>query len=492
MHNETLVLALDLGTSSVRAMLFDAHGQAMPDSEAQVKYTQTTTRDGGVETDPVALLAHTVTAVEKLLKATAKRDVSRIAAIGVSCFWHSLLGLNDDLEAITPVYSWADTRSRDQAAALHRHLDEDDYHTRTGCFLHSSYWPAKLMWLAADNPELFGCVKKWIGFGEYVLLNLTGSQFQSRSMASATGLYNGQDNEWDASVLKTVHVDESALFAVDKQDRPVSTLSEVYRKRLAPLDSLPWSLPVGDGACSNVGSGAFDSSRLAINIGTSGALRAATSSTKAVRGLFRYGLDNETNIVGGALANGGNAYAWMQQTLALNGGSLRQIARMAPDSHGLTVLPFWAGERSPGWHSDARASIIGLNLHSSAAEIARATLESIAYTLDSIRIPLQEHYPEAKVIVASGGALSHDPQWMQIMSDVFGTPVVQSTVPEATSRGAALLASRKAGLIKSLSQSSGVLGRRFLPHPERHKIYRKAIDRYSTMYQFLIERESDK
>jgi len=492
MQNNALILAIDLGTSSVRAMLFDCRGHAVPNSEAQVKYVQTTTSDGGVETDANALLGHTVSALEKILKATPKRDISRIAAVGFSCFWHSLLGLDENLDAITPVYSWADTRSRDQAAGLRRHFDDDDYHTRTGCFLHSSYWPAKLMWLAADNPDLFGKVKKWIGFGEYVLLKLTGTLLQSRSMASATGLYNSQDNVWDDVILKSVKISEDSLAPVDKLDRTVNELTSEYRGRLARLASLPWTLPFGDGACSNIGSGAFDPTRLAINIGTSGALRAATSSKKAVRGLFRYGLDYDTNIVGGALANGGNAYAWMQKNLILDSGSLRKIARMPPDGHGLTVLPFWAGERSPGWHSGARASIIGLNLHSTSAEIARATFESIAYTLDSIRVPLQEHYPEAKVIVASGGALSHDPQWLQIMADVFGTPVVQSTVPEATARGAALLASRRVGLIESLSQSSGVLGRRFLPHPERHKIYRRAIDRYSNMYKFLIESEPDK
>lgn len=489
MQSDALVLTLDIGTSSVRAMLFDACGREILGSEAQVKYAQTTSRDGGVETDPDALLKHTVASIEKLLRATPKRDLSRIAAIGVSCFWHSLLGLDENRDAVTPLYSWADTRSHEQAAAMKSHFDEDEYHTRTGCFLHSSFWPAKLMWLHGSNPELFGKVKTWVGFGEYVILKLTGVLAQSRSMASATGLFNSRDNVWDADIMKSVHVGLAALLPVDKADRTINEVAPEYRKRLAPIASLPWTLPFGDGACSNIGSGAFEPSRLAINIGTSGALRAATSSNKAVKGLFRYGLDYDTNIVGGALANGGNAYAWMRQNLDLNAGSLKQIARMAPDSHGLTVLPFWAGERSPGWHSGAKASIIGLNLHSSAAEIARAALESIAYTLDSIRIPLQEHYPEAKVIVASGGALSSDPQWMQIMADVFGTPVVQSTVSEATSRGAALLASRKVGLIKNLSESSGVLGRRFLPHPERHKIYRKAIDRYSTMYQVLIERE---
>ncbi len=482
-------MALDLGTSSVRAMLFDAKGHAIPDSEAQVKYSQTTTKDGGVETDPDALLHLTVTAIEKLLRAKSKSDLNRIAAIGFSCFWHSLVGLDTNLDAITPLYSWADTRSRLQATALAQHFDLDEYHEKTGCFLHTSYWPAKLHWLSATDPDLFGRVKKWVGFGEYVLLKLTGVLAQSRSMATATGLYDGQNDVWDPGLLKSLKIDEDTLVALDTGETVVDKISPEYSHRLAKLIGIPWTLPYGDGACSNVGSGASDPSRLAINIGTSGALRAATTSKQAVPGLFRYGLDHETNIVGGALANGGNAYAWMSQNLALNAGSLRQIARMQPDGHGLTVLPFWAGERSPGWHSDAVASIIGLNLHSSAAEIARATLESIAYTLDSIRVPLQKHYPEASTIIASGGALSHDPQWLQIMADVFGSPVVQSTVPEATSRGAALLASRQVGLIKSLAHGSSVLGRRFLPHPERHKVYRKAIDRYSTLYKVLIEKE---
>ena len=151
---KALVLALDMGTSSVRAMLFDARGRALPDAEVQLPYAQRKTGDGGVEADAEVLLELTVQCMERLLKAAGKDERGRLAGVGISCFWHSLVGVGGDGRAVTPVYSWADTRSQAQAQALQGEMDEAAYHARTGCVLHTSYWPAKLRWLRETQPDL--------------------------------------------------------------------------------------------------------------------------------------------------------------------------------------------------------------------------------------------------------------------------------------------------------------------------------------------------
>ncbi len=487
---KAIVLALDLGTSSVRAMLFDAHGRALPEAEAQNAYAQTVSADGGVETDAEELLARTVDAIKQLLAKTDADTKARLAGVGVSCFWHSLVGVGADGRARTPLFSWADSRAAAQAAVLKRELDPEGYHRRTGCELHPSYWPAKLRWLQQTQAAEFGRVTRWMSFAEYFYLRLFGEAKVGLSMASGTGLLNPNTKTWDPETLQALPVTEDNLNPLAGDSETWSGLTSEWAKTLAPLKDLPWVPASGDGACSNVGSGAVDTDRIAINIGTSGAMRVAVraGSVDIPEGLFCYRLDPERFLVGGAFANGGNVFAWAQKTLQIGDmeAAARAVATLPPDGHGLTVLPFWAGERSPEWHADARATITGMNLHTTPAEILRASLEAVAYTFGSVHERLLRQYPTATQIVVSGGALTHDPTWTQIMADTFGLPVVTSRVFEASSRGAALLALDALGLISGLDTVPAYLGKTYTPDPANHEIYKRAQARQEALYAKML------
>ena len=479
-----------MGTSSVRAMLFDARGRALPEAEAQIAYAQTTTGDGGVETDAEALLALTVRCLGQLLKATDKVTTGRIAGVGISCFWHSLVGVGEESKAVTPLFSWADTRSRAQAEALQTELDETAYHARTGCVLHTSYWPAKLRWLHETRGAEFGQVRHWMSFGEYVALRLFGETKCSLSMASGTGLFDPNAKAWDDATLKDLPIAAGQLNAIAGEKESQSGLTKEWGRMLGPLQDLPWFPAWGDGACSNVGCGATEATRIAINLGTSGAMRVAVRAdhVEIPAGLFCYRVDGARILVGGAFANGGNVFAWAQKTLQLGDpkAAARAVAALAPDGHGLTVLPFWAGERSPGWHVGARATVSGMNLHTTSADILRASQEAVAYTFAAVRDLLVAQYPSASEIVASGGALTHDPSWTQIMADTFGVPVTTSRVFEASSRGAALLALDGLGLINDLGDVPAYLGKTYAPDAARHEIYVKARARQEALYAQML------
>ena len=487
---KSVVLALDLGTSSVRAMLFDAHGKALPDAEAQNAYAQTMTGDGGVQTDAEELLARTVDAARQLLHKTDADTKARLAGVGVSCFWHSLVGVGADNRALTPLFSWADTRAAAEAKALRDELDPAGYHRRTGCELHPNYWPAKLRWLQKTQAAEFGKVKRWMSFGEYLCLRLFGAANVSLSMASGTGLFNPNTKQWDPETLKVLPVTPENLNSLAGGRETQSGLTSEWAKMLSPLKDLPWLPASGDGACSNTGSGAVDVGQIAINIGTSGAMRVAVraEAVDIPEGLFCYRLDSERLLVGGAFANGGNVFAWVQKTLQVGSfeDAARAAAKLPPDGHGLTVLPLWAGERSPGWHGDARATITGMNLHTTPADILRASLEAVAYTFGSVHEHLLRQYPTATQIIVSGGALTHDPAWTQMLADTFGLPVVTSRVFEASSRGAALLALNALGLISELGDVPAYLGKTYTPDPAAHEIYKKAQARQEALYAKML------
>jgi gluconokinase len=155
---------------------------------------------------------------------------------------------------------------------------------------------------------------------------------------------------------------------------------------------------------------------------------------------------------------------------------------MPPDAHGLTVLPFVAGERSPGWAGDVRATIHGLGTSTTPAEIVRACLEAIAYRFALIEQRLCGDPTCAHAIIGSGGALLSSPAWMQMIADVLNRPLIASEEYEATSRGTALLALEALGAMTSIDDLPAADGATYHPNPERHAIYMAAIARQQALY----------
>jgi gluconokinase len=194
---------------------------------------------------------------------------------------------------------------------------------------------------------------------------------------------------------------------------------------------------------SNLGCGAVSPERLALMIGTSGAMRVVTPTALPTlpSGLWRYQLDRQRYALGGALTNGGSVWAWLEKTLRLEG----TLEGLAPDSHGLTVLPFLAGERAPLWRDDLTAAILGINAATTPEQIALAHLEAVAYRFAAIREHLRPVAPQAELIGTGAGLLA-SPLWQQILADVFGETILISSEEEASSRGAALWAREQLGL----------------------------------------------
>src|SRR3954452_13542384 len=186
---EPLVLALDVGTSSVRALVYDAAGQIVDGAAVHASYALHTTADGGVEADADDLVEHTLGLLDALA-AQAPAALRAVRAVATSAFWHSVLGVDAAGRAITPLLLWADARAHTAARELQASLDERAVHARTGCVLHWSYLPAKLRWLAETRPAVERRVRRWLSFGEYLYWRLFGEARCSLSMASASGLFD--------------------------------------------------------------------------------------------------------------------------------------------------------------------------------------------------------------------------------------------------------------------------------------------------------------
>jgi gluconokinase len=435
----TCVVAVDLGSSSVRARVYDDAGTARGDG-ARRSYgsLQGTMNPEALVEAAVAVLA----------------EVGEGEAIGCSAFWHSLLALDARNRPLTPVLTWRDVRSAPYAEQLRERLDEAAVHARTGCFLHPSYWPAKLAWLRAEDAETFRRARRFVSFPDYLLLRLTGELRAGLSQASATGLWAREG--WDEGLLQELGV------------RP-QQLAPVSDDRVGA-----WFPPLGDGACSNVGAGCVTPERAALMLGTSGALRIVRTDDDAVprRGLFRYRLDESRTVEGGSLSDAGNLYAWLERTLRLP--TEPSPAEREPDAHGLTFLTLLGGERSPGWHPDAKGALAGLTLETTPLDILQAALEGVAYRFAEIL----DLMPEVETIVSTGAALAANPGWTQILADVLARPILPG-VAEGSLRGAAIIALQRLGA----SPAEPSLGDAFVPRPDRTDAYRSARERQRNLYR---------
>lgn len=487
------VLTVDIGTSSTRCIVYDARGRAVEGWESHRPYEVDTTPDGGVTLDADFALGLTSQCIDDVLRALGRR-ADEIAAVACDTFWHSMLGVDEAGRPVTPVLTWADMRAVDAAGELRRRLDPKAIHETTGAEIHPSYLPAKLVWLHRAMPEVFARARYWMSLGEYFYLRLFHERMVSISMASGTGLLDQHRCVYDGAMLDALPLREDQLSPIRDFSQPAGGLGDDCATRWPALRYVPWYLPIGDGAANNVGSGGFTGRDVVVMIGTSGALRVVREATdfKVPPGLWSYRVDARRIVQGGALSSGGNVWSWITSTLHI--GDLEtfegRVGDLAPDSHGLTVLPFLAGERSPHWNPHARSALVGATLGTTDAQIVRAFLEATSYEFGLVFDRLREVVPEVRGIIGSGSGLIHSPAWMQIMTDVLGAPVTTSAAKEATSRGAALLALQAMGEIRALSDVPVPLGRTYRPDPACHQTYRGAMERQQALYQLLIPRES--
>jgi gluconokinase len=481
--NAAVVLSIDVGTSGVRATLFDERGNEVPGAQAHSRRPIAMSNFG--ELRPNRLVNEVVDTIDQLQFNT------QVDFIAISAFWHSLLGVDSAGRPMTSLLTWADTRAAQFANDLRSQFNETEIHARTGCRFHPSYWPAKLRWLKHEQTNDFNKTHRWLGFAEFLCLRLFGESATFISTASATGLFNQRNCDWDWELVDALGIARDTLPTFKTQTD--ARLTDEFASRWRALADARLVTVVGDGAANNIGAGCSTKDKIALMIGTSGAMRvvyAGGPPAKLAPGLWCYRVDRECVVVGGALSDGGGVLQWLHESLNLYGDDAtlqEKIAALEPDAHGLTVLPFWSGERSTGWNADARGGIFGLRQQTRPVEIVRAVLESIAYRFALIARALGEVAPDA-MIAASGNALRSSPVWLQIIADVLGRPLLLGGAAEASSRGAALLALEAVGKIESIEQDSVSIEQVFEPDLSRHARYQEGLERQEELYQRVYGR----
>jgi gluconokinase len=484
------VLVLDVGSSSARCWLFDRDGHgADPGGESRVTYGWETA-GGAMERDPASLLRQVVKVVDAGV-ARARAEGWEIAAVAVTTFWHSLMGIDDDGRPVTPLTGWGDSRAGSVVSEVGERVDAAALHRRTGCYLDPSYPLVRLIWLRQEQPALFARVARWVSFGEFLERELFGELRCSFSMASGSGLLDVRRLRWDEEALGLAGLDPSRLAPLVDADEVLTGLRAPYSDRWPELATVPWYPPLGDGGCANLGSGAVGAERLGITVGTTAAVRVLVHDHPAFTvpdELWAYRLDRRRWVVGRAFSNGGNALTFLNGTLSPGSIDLDRVLRSGVgEDHGLTVIPFLVGERGPGLGRDAGGALLGLRLHTTPEQIARAWIEAICYRIAGVCGLLERHFDARGTPRASGGALHASPAWLQVLCDVLGRPVIRPAEREETSRGAALMALESLGIVASADVAVPGAAAEFRPRADRHRWHQAAMRRQIEVERVLGE-----
>jgi gluconokinase len=441
-HPELLVLALDIGTSSTRAALFNRRAQRLAQRIAAKQYTVAYGSDGRAELAPATVLGAVKTVLHECLRPLQSVPAGRRPPLVIagSALWHGLLGLNHRLQPITPIFTWADSRAAAAARGLRSQFDEGRVHQRTGCLLRASYWPAKLIWLKRSQPKLFHRVAYWVSPSDWLFYRIFGELRTSASMASGTGLYRLDSHTWDDQLLSACEIKAAQLPSVGDSFTQTGAdwVNHVY-------------CAIGDGAASNLGSGADRPLVTAINVGTSAAVRTVLPCNRITEslpfGLFRYAIDHQHHLVGGAISNAGNLRQWCLRTLRLpadEGALDRLLSRDMAATDSLTVLPFLVQERAPTWPENVPGVIWGLEQGTNPGQIARASATAVFYRLGQIIDEMESWLGRLTRIVVSGGIV-RSPATIALLADAIGRGVGISAEPEASLRGAAVYALKQLG-----------------------------------------------
>jgi gluconokinase len=479
-------LGIDIGTTASKGVAFDGDGRVV--GYQSVHYDILHPQPEWSEQDPAVLFDAVCTILETLFDELGEG----CQFIAFSSAMHSLMAVDESGTPLSNLLIWADNRANAQAEELKASRTGRKIYEACGTPIHPMTPLCKLLWLRENEPELFEKAYKFVGVKEYVWFRLTGEWEIDHSLATATGMLDLQTLDWNELALET------AGIPAERLPKPVSAyrslgfkvqglgLEETLNAKLKTLNP---KLVIGasDGCLANLGTGAIVPGRLAITIGTSGAVRVASplGFTDPQMRTFCYRLDEELFVMGGGTNSGGAVFEWLyEKFLGKTGDEVLELAEpIAPGADGLLFLPYLLGERAPLWNADAKGVFFGLTLAHTPAHLARAVLEGICLHTATL-VNILEERQEITEIYASGGFAKSE-FWVQLLADVCGKPVYLPESIQAGAWGAVLMGMKATGMIQAFSEKLDTLPihRVFQPDAEAHALYREKLGQFARLYE---------
>lgn len=494
------VLGIDIGTTSTIAVLVRLPGEALAVASRPV--TLHSPRPGWSEEVPAEWWSNVCALTRELIE-TSGIDPAEIAAVGTTGMLPAVVLLGAAGEVLRPSIQQSDGRCGTEVEELRREIDEAAFIRRAGNGVNQQLVAAKLRWIERHEPDVFGRIATVFGSYDYVNFRLTGERRIEQNWALEAGFVDLATHKLADDLIAHAHVPRAAVPAKALSQEIIGAISAAAAAETGLAAGTPVVGGAADMIASALAAGVTEPGDVLLKFGGSVDILVATDRVQPDPRLYLdYHLVPGLFMPNGCMSTGGSALNWFARTFA--GGEVAAAAkagltihqhldRLAADrpagAEGLTIVPYFLGEKTPVHDADARGIIDGLTLSHDLGHLWRALLESYAFALLHHLEVLRDMGHEPKRFLASDGG-SQSALWMQIVADVIGARVETLAGHPGSCLGAAWTAAIGAGLVTDWNGLKAFVspGRSFAPDGATAAAYRRGYSRYRDLYRRLAER----
>ncbi len=448
MADKNYLLGLDVSTTSAKALVVDAQGHVVTSASTPLELS--TPHPLWSEQDPrdwwEGIRASIVTALKQ-----ADLGGEDIAAIGLTGQMHGLVLLDESGQVLRPAMLWNDQRTGAQCDTIRARLGKENLIQITGNDALTGFTAPKILWVQENEPQVYARVRHILLPKDYIRLKLTGEYAMDRAGGAGTLLFDLKERTWSPQMLEALQIPAEWLPPTYEGPQVTGVVSEEAMAQTGLLRGTPVVGGGGDQAAQATGVGAVESGIVALTLGTSGVVFAATDAPliqpEGRLHAFCHTVPGKWHFMGVMLSAAGSLQ-WYRDTLAPDedfGALVEEALAVPAGSEGLFFLPYLTGERTPYPDPLARGAWVGLTVRHTRPHMTRAVLEGVSFGIkDSFTLIQEAGLGEiTQVRISGGGAKS--PVWRQIMADVLGVELVTVNTTEGAAFGAALLAGVAAG-----------------------------------------------
>lgn len=440
------LLGLDLGTSSLKGLVFDQSGNLIDTASAD--YPLSSPRPGFSEQDP----NHWRQAAHAVIKALIdKVPELRKELIGISFSgqMHSLVLLDEQNKVIRPAILWNDVRTTKQCQRIMEEMPEILSITKNIAL--EGFTLPKICWVQEHEPDNWQKVQHLMLPKDFLALWLSGTYSMDYSDAAGTLLLDSEKNCWSAEILNKFAIPEEILPTLFESAAEVGTLVPDLQTEFGFEKEVKIFAGGADNACAALGSGIIDEGIGMVSIGTSGVFLSFEAQKIDYQGklhVFNHAVAKKQYSMGVTLA-AGNSLSWYRDTFAEGvdfSELLADIGEVSPGADGLLFTPYIVGERTPYTDSTVRGSFIGIDTHHRRRHFSRAALEGITFSLKDSQLIMEEEAKRkfSKIVSVGGGAKNKE--WLQMQADIFAAEITTLSTEQGPGMGAAMLAAIGSGL----------------------------------------------
>ena len=484
------LLGIDLGTSGLKAAVLDKNGRLL--ASAGKEYAIDSPHSGWAEQDPDIWYQAACIAVRHTLSDAGMRP-EQVAAVGLAGQMHSLVCADERGAAVRPAILWADQRSALQVDRVNVQLGREKLAACAGNPLATGFALSSWLWLLENEPETIRRTRWLMQPKDFLRFQLTGRIGSEPSDASATLFYDPHKRAWSPALLEIAHLSADQMPPLRASAEICGGLTPQSAADLGLRSGTPVVFGGSDQAVQALGQGIIDPGQVSASIGTGGqwfAPLAQPVHDPLLRlHLFCHVLPSRWHLEA-AMLTAGLALRWLRDQI-LPGSSYVELADAAAGVDaaldGLFFLPYLSGERTPHMDAGATAAFIGLTLRHRRASLTRAVMEGVVFAMRQGLDLLGELGVHPAVVLSSGGSNRH-PLWLQLQANIYNLPILPASNPEATARGAALLAGVGTGLYSSFADAVRAVpapNSAILPDSGVVVKYDRAYQRFKQLYPAL-------